>query len=133
MYQDAVRVPRTYFEDTTRRQNKRKMSLTGSGFSINHGAIQKDSPTVLPGNVLALPTLSHNVGHPAAYPVALPEWFIRLFTQEGDLVLDPFLGSGTTAIAAANQGRNWIGCEKFPDYIPVAEARIVKEREKRAA
>jgi site-specific DNA-methyltransferase (adenine-specific) len=126
-YPDAVRQPRKYFE-FRRRENKRKMSKTGSGFTINHGANDYSTPTVLPGNVITPATVAHNVGHPAAFPVALPEWFIKLFTVEGDTVLDPFLGSGTTAIAAERLGRRWIGCEKSAEYVEVAMGRIEAER-----
>jgi len=48
--------------------------------------------------------------------VGLPAWFIRLFTTPGDLVLDPFIGSGTTAVAAIQLGRHYLGAELEPDY-----------------
>lgn len=62
--------------------------------------------------------------HPAQYPVALAEWLIRLLVPEGGTVFDPFMGSGTTAIAAMNTGRNFYGTEKEQEYIDIATKRI---------
>lgn len=64
------------------------------------------------------------VQHPAPFPVALPRRFVELFTFKGDLVLDPFLGSGTTAVAAVETGRNFVGYDVSPEYVEVAEKRI---------
>ena len=50
-------------------------------------------------------------GHPAPFPLELPRWLIELYTYASDAVLDPFIGSGTTAIAAAQAGRSWVGYE----------------------
>ena len=71
---------------------------------------------VLPDNVLYMATESSNKGHSAAYPEELPEWFIKLFTKEGDVVLDPFLGSGTTCKMAMELNRNSIGIELNDEY-----------------
>ena len=57
----------------------------------------------------------------------LPSWFIKLFTLEGDVVLDPFMGSGTTAVAALRLGRHFIGMESNEQYYNVAKERIAKE------
>ena len=64
--------------------------------------------------------LSGNKSHSAAFPQALPEWFIKLFTSEGDIVLDPFIGSGTTALAAQNLGRHYVGIELSELYYEIA-------------
>jgi len=64
------------------------------------------------------------IGHPAAYPVELPKRCIRLFTYEDDVILDPFIGSGTTAIAAIMENRRFIGFEMSEDYYKIAEERI---------
>jgi site-specific DNA-methyltransferase (adenine-specific) len=64
------------------------------------------------------------VGHPAPFPVALPRRLIELYTYEDDLVLDPFLGSGTTAVAAIETGRHYVGFDTEPEYITLAEERI---------
>ena len=64
--------------------------------------------------------------HPTQKPVALMEYLIRTYTNPGDTVLDPFLGSGTTGVAAANTGRRFIGIEMDADYFAVAQSRIQK-------
>ena len=77
-----------------------------------------------PANVLHLATECGNKKHSAAFPESLPEWFIKLFTKPGDMVLDPFSGSGTTGVACVNTGRNFIGIEKDPTYFAIADYRI---------
>ena len=67
------------------------------------------------------------VGHPAPFPVALPERLINLYTYVGDVVLDPFMGSGSTAVAAARTGRQYIGYDLDPTYVAAAERRVVGE------
>jgi site-specific DNA-methyltransferase (adenine-specific) len=57
-------------------------------------------------------------------PVALIAYLIRLVTPKGGTVLDPFMGSGTTAVAAIQEGVDWIGCEQEPEYVAIIEARI---------
>ena len=61
---------------------------------------------------------------PAPFPVALPRRFIELYTFEGDLVLDPFMGSGSTAVAAVEAGRRYVGYETDPAYVALAEGRL---------
>ena len=63
--------------------------------------------------------------HPTVKPVALMRYLIRLVTPPGGLVLDPFLGSGTTAVAAILEGFEWIGCELTAEYLPIIEARTL--------
>ena len=70
------------------------------------------------------PESASRVGHPAPFPVALPRRFVELYTYKDDLVLDPFIGSGSTAIAAIQSGRRYAGYETNPDYVSVAEERI---------
>ena len=72
---------------------------------------------VYPSNVLHKSPVAHNTGHSAAFPEWLPEFFIKLFTDEGDVVLDPFLGSGTTYRVAKQLGRVPIGIEINPEYV----------------
>lgn len=69
------------------------------------------------------------VGHPAPFPVELPRRLIELYTFEGDLVLDPFMGSGSTAIAAVETGRHYVGYDNEPTYVALAEQRIAEARE----
>lgn len=66
-------------------------------------------------------------GHPAPFPAALAERLIRMFSFAGDTVLDPFLGTGSTSIAAMNTGRNSIGCDIEPKYLAIARSRLKKE------
>ena len=65
-------------------------------------------------------------GHPTVKPVDLMRWLVRLVTPPGGTVLDPFLGSGTTAVAAVLEGMDWIGCELTADYIPIIEGRVAR-------
>jgi DNA modification methylase len=65
--------------------------------------------------------------HPAPYPLELAERLVRMFSFVGDTVLDPFLGTGTTTVAAAKWGRNSVGVEVDPHYFSLAEKRISRE------
>lgn len=67
------------------------------------------------------------VGHPAPFPLELPARLIDLYTYRGDLVLDPFLGSGSTALAAARAGRHYVGYDTEESYVRLAEARLRRE------
>jgi DNA modification methylase len=69
------------------------------------------------------------VGHPAPFPVDLPARLIELYTYRGDLVLDPFAGSGTTAVAALRAGRHFAGYDLDESYIRLAEARVEAEQQ----
>jgi site-specific DNA-methyltransferase (adenine-specific) len=71
--------------------------------------------------------MSTRKGHPAPYPVELAERLIRLFSFAGDIVLDPFAGTGSTSIAAMNAGRSSIGIEVESEYIRIARERIQRE------
>jgi site-specific DNA-methyltransferase (adenine-specific) len=62
--------------------------------------------------------------HPTVKPLALMRYLVKLVTPPGGIVLDPFLGSGTTAVAATLEGFDWIGCEMTEDYFPIIEARV---------
>ncbi len=75
-----------------------------------------DKESVLPGNCISVPVIGKNMGHPAVFPPGVPEFFIKLFTQEGDKVLDPFGGSGTTGVAALNLLRNVVLIDTKPEY-----------------
>lgn len=67
-------------------------------------------------------------GHPARFPVDLPEFFIRLFTRPGDLVVDPFAGTCTTAVAAEKLSRRWLVSEVDEKYTAVLPERLTKGR-----
>jgi site-specific DNA-methyltransferase (adenine-specific) len=64
------------------------------------------------------------VGHPAPFPLELPERLIKLYSYRGDVVLDPFVGSGTTCVAALQNRRSYVGYETEPAYLQLAEQRI---------
>ena len=65
-----------------------------------------------------------NKNHSAAFPEELPEWFIKLFTKENDVVLDPFMGSGTTVFVANRMNRNAIGIEIVPEYCEMVKNKL---------
>ena len=69
------------------------------------------------------------IGHPAPFPIALPRRLIELYTYQGDLILDPFLGSGSTAVAAVGAGRHYVGFDTEEQYISLAEERISEMRQ----
>jgi DNA modification methylase len=74
------------------------------------------------------PEHARRVGHPAPFPVELPERLLRLYTYRGDVVLDPFVGSGSTAIAAVRNDRRYVGYDTDPAYVTLAEERIAAAR-----
>jgi site-specific DNA-methyltransferase (adenine-specific) len=74
------------------------------------------------------PESARRVGHPAPFPVELPEALIRLYTFRDDLVLDPFMGSGSALVAAARLGRRFVGYDLDPDYVEIARHRVEAER-----
>jgi DNA modification methylase len=71
--------------------------------------------------VVDIPRQNH---HPTVKPVALMRWLVKLVAREGDTVLDPFTGSGTTGVACAEEGRDFIGIEKEAEYVEIARRRI---------
>ncbi|MCC7518253.1 MAG: site-specific DNA-methyltransferase [Verrucomicrobiae bacterium] len=98
-------------------------SQVGSGFGKNV-ANWKNREKAFPSNVLHLATECGNKAHSAAFPKALPEWFIRLFTDPGDRVLDPFVGSGTTCVVARSLGRHSVGIDADPGFCAIAKRAI---------
>ena len=77
-----------------------------------------------PTNVLHMATECGYQNHPACFPVQLPAWFITLFTDEDDVVLDPFAGSGTTLVAARSLGRKSIGIDTSREYCDLMQERL---------
>ena len=115
MNQDAVKVPvgdwtKKRLVNMSANDLTRQESATGSNIGRRISAWE-DRRTVYPSNVLHQSPICHNTGHSAAYPEWLPEFFIKLFTDEGDVVLDPFLGSGTTYRVAQRLHRIPVGIE----------------------
>jgi DNA modification methylase len=81
---------------------------------------------VRPSTLLHLePDFSPNpVKHPARFPLALPKFFINLLTAPGQMVVDPFAGTGTTGLAAEQLGRRWLAIELDPKYAAVIPTRF---------
>lgn len=130
MYQEAVMVPigdwsKKRLAKLSETDQIRDESKVGSGFGKNVSN-WLGRRFVYPTNVLHLATECANRGHSASFPLSLPTWFIELFTQEGDIVLDPFIGSGTTAIACLDQNRHYIGIEAMDSYYKLAHESIEK-------
>ncbi len=127
MYQQEVMVPvgdwaNRRLRDLSDTDRRRDESATGNGFGKKvSNWVGRDM--VYPTNVLHLATECSNRSHSAAFPEELPAWFIRLFTVEGDVVLDPFVGSGTTLAAAAELSRVGIGIDINPDFCQLARQR----------
>jgi DNA modification methylase len=130
MYQDTVMVPvgdwaKDRLANLSETDKIRDESKVGSGFGKNV-ANWVGRQMVYPTNVLHMATECANRNHSATFPVALPEWFIKLFTQPGDVVLDPFVGSGTTIVAATQLGRSYVGIDINQEYIQLGQQRVLK-------
>jgi len=130
MFQNSVVVPMgTWAQRRLVKLNDRDRirdeSKVGSGFgkNVSHWLGRE---YVYPTNVLHLSTECSNRGHSASFPVSLPMWFIKLFTDEGDLVLDPFIGAGTTALACIKLNRHYVGIEMMEQYYNLALEAIEK-------
>ncbi len=127
MYQDKVKVPigdwaEFRLKNLSNTDKIRDNAKNGSGFGKNiSNWLGKE--TVYPSNVLHLSTECNNKNHSATFPNTLPEWFIKLFTKEGDMVLDPFAGSGTTLFVAEKMNRNSIGIEIIPEYVSLIKSQ----------
>ncbi len=128
MNQDAVMVPMGDWADArlkslSKNDVVRFDSQVGSGFGKNIANWLK-RPMAYPTNVLHLATECGNKNHSAAFPQNLPEWFIKLFSDPGDTVLDPFVGSGTTLKAAQLLGRNAIGIDALEKYCEMSRQAV---------
>ena len=131
MNQESVMVPvGDWYENRMRNLSEtdriRDESKVGSGFGKKvENWLGRD--LVYPTNVLHGATECGNRNHSAVFPYWLPEWFIDLFTDPGDTVLDPFIGSGTTAFAALDKGRNVIGIEMHEPYYDELQRRLKQD------
>jgi site-specific DNA-methyltransferase (adenine-specific) len=130
MCQDAVKVPIGNWADyrlknLSDNDNLRLNSNSKSGFGrkvANWARKRKVYPT----NVLHIATECANRSHSATFPVGLPAWFIKLFTKKGDIVLDPFVGSGTTAVVCKKLGRKYIGIDIEKKFCKLAQKNVDK-------
>lgn len=128
MYQDKVKVPigdwaEKRLSNLSEKDKRRDESNVESGFGKNISN-WVDRKKVYPDNVLYMATECSNKNHSAVFPVGLPSWFIKLFTVTGDIVLDPFIGSGTTAVAAVKLGRHFVGIDKEEEYKNLSQERL---------
>lgn len=128
MYQEEVMVPmgawaNSRLKNLSDTDKIRDNSKVGSGFGKNiSNWLEREK--AYPTNVLHLATECANKNHSAAFPEALPEWFIKLFTKEHDTVLDPFMGSGTTLLVANRMLRNSIGIDVVPEYCEAVRTQL---------
>ena len=142
----ATALSRDYWGRRVQRQGDVAMRIlggrppprTGSGLSVRkintlHGPATVEAGTVLYGAVDGSHVAAgERALHSASFPVWLPAWFIRLLCPPQGTVLDPFLGSGTTAVAAESEGRHWIGIDRSAEYCRMAADRIALARAKRS-
>jgi len=132
MYQEAVMVPmgdwaKTRLKNLGKNDVVRYDSQVNSGFGKNiSNWVGRDM--AYPSNVLHLATETGNKNHSATFPKGLPEWFIKLFTQQEDWVLDPFVGSGTASEVAFAMNRNSLGIDLKPEYIEMARDKIKRRK-----
>ncbi|MGI9250435.1 MAG: DNA-methyltransferase [Pseudohongiellaceae bacterium] len=125
MNQEAVMVPtgdwaKGRLKKLSDTDKQRDESKVGSGFGKNiSNWLGRDM--AYPTNVLHLATECANRNHSAAFPRQLPEWFIKLFTDAGDVVMDPFMGSGTTIYVAEELGRHAIGIDTVGEYCEMVQ------------
>ncbi len=106
-----------------------KGSFSRDGKS-HESTIEKDDFLELTKSVWTFPAVSaRRIGHPAPFPEELPRRLIELYSFKGDVVLDPFCGSGTTCLAALKTGRKYVGYEIEPEYVGLAERRVKEAAE----
>ncbi len=134
MYQDAVRIgvgkwAKKRLANLNGKSAERHNSENGSGFGRDLRN-WKDEQLVLPGNTVHVALVGKNMGHPAVFPVGLPSFFINLFTKEGDNVLDPFAGSGSTGLAAEKMSRNVVLIDNKIQYAELMWKRLLAHKAK---
>lgn len=150
MYQDAVKVPigdwaDKRFKSMTEKDFVRHISGTNGSLGRNvsnwlnkrkvyphnvlvfeeeHYINSEDDVIAEVTNIIEFATVCYNKKHSAAFPLELPTWFIRLLSKKGDTILDPFVGSGTTAVASHLLGRHFIGIEKDKSFVKDARESL---------
>lgn len=128
MYQEAVMIPmgnwaNTRLKNLSQTDKIRDTSKVGSGFGKNISN-WLNRQMAYPTNVLHLATECGNKKHSAVFPPSLPEWFIKLFTKEGDVVLDPFMGSGTVLFVANKLARSAVGIDIVKEYCDMVKIKL---------
>ncbi|MCK4664679.1 MAG: site-specific DNA-methyltransferase [Bacteroidales bacterium] len=128
MYQEEVMIPvgdwaNGRLKNLSDTDKVRDNSKAGSGFGKNVSN-WVGRTKAYPTNVLHMATECNNKNHSATFPRSLPEWFIKLFTKQGDTVLDPFMGSGTTIFVANRLRRHSIGIDILPEYYEMVLEQI---------
>jgi DNA modification methylase len=106
--------------------NNTAVDSEGIPYVVNKAIKKLNEKGKIPSNVFHFPTACSVRGkkHPAVFHIDLPTWFIKALTDEGDIVLDPFVGTGTTCLAAKLLNRKYIGIEKNPRYHEMAVQRV---------
>jgi len=105
-------------------RNRKKSNKEEGSAVRNRDEVTITKDKKIKGNVWEMPVSNTKFNHPAIFPEQLAQDHILSWSNEGDIILDPFAGSGTTCMAAKKIGRDFIGIEKEPDYVAIAEARI---------
>lgn len=125
-FPDEVKVQSTskYLESEKKRKNKGEHNVTNGSTMNMSKRVAED--IVRPSNVLTCSTSNLNIGHPAVYPIDIPNFFIKLSTEEQDWILDPFGGSGTTALSAVQLNRNCVLIEKSEQYYNLIIERLLQ-------
>lgn len=124
----------TYNPQEIKRANPIKAGGMTKGETTNNAkliALKKTYSTKQPTTLLRFDKIRRDSVHPTQKPIALYEYLIRTYTNEGETVLDLCMGSGTTGVAAINTGRDFIGIEKDAHYFEIAEGRIMQAEKER--
>lgn len=147
MYQNAVKVPigdwaQKRFKSMSEDDFVRRVSKNNSHLARNvsnwlnkkkvfpHNVLVfEEEHRLYLGNVVETAADASHKNHSAIFPIELPSWFIKLFTKENNIVLDPFIGSGTTAVAATMHKRKYIGIELKKEYFEEAEKNVAEVKE----
>jgi DNA modification methylase len=127
-YPEAVLQPARWDKKDRERRKRLKQNYERVNEPSGHGRrrVQAGPDWVRPSTLLTLePEFGPNpTHHPARFPLEIPDFFIRLMTQPGQLVVDPFAGTCTTAVAAEKHGRRWLMAELDPDYASILPERL---------
>jgi len=127
----AVGGPRSRADSFKREGSKREQTIPGQGYGTHRPDREESTYDLATRNrrsVWTVATRPYKGAHVATFPPALIDPCILAGSRPGDIVLDPFMGSGTTAAVSLQHGRQYLGCELNPEYGPLQQERINKER-----